>query len=48
MTVIEMHKGWTLRILAVVVVLSAGCESRLDNPADPEGGNYIGFRPWVN
>jgi len=43
-----MQKEWILKILAVVVVLSAGCESRLDNPADPEAGNYVGFKPWVN
>ncbi len=43
-----MHRQPTLRVLALILVLSAGCESRLDNPADPEAGTYIGFKPWVD
>jgi len=35
-------------LIALVGAWIAGCETRLDNPADPEAGDYIGFRPWVD
>ncbi len=37
-----------ISILLMLLVCVVGCEGRLENPADPEAGDYIGFRPWVD